>query len=1236
MDFLSAKRKIILILVAGVIVFIFFSNHLFAYDETIVHPSLTSEMVKLYDLNHDDKLTDQEIEWMKKGSTDEDQIFGGIKQIRSANHFYNPLGIKGWVDGTNKARILSMFDVGKTSKQWAHDSVAQSEYIGGDFTWERAIWDYANNDKQHAYESLGHIMHLIEDATVPAHVRSDLHISPKEAAAYKDSAITQIFFDFEPYEGWTGSTAYWKDLNLDFSKQLFQKNQKTIIFNSLDEYFDNVAGYTNKNFFSKDTIYAYPAPLNYSSEGSEKINHGDVVNYVYGFDNNGEKFKLARVSKDGYTSKKLYVLDDDSSEIHSDYWSHLAPKAILAGAGIINLFKTEAEKAKNNPSSIQKPPTAVSYYIIDPINKKADEIKSSAVAFYDYGKTSIGNASGMIGKFFNSSVISVSSYFTSSAKAQLVFDISNPLSQGMYSLEDIIAQSEKIPVAEAQTISEPAYSGSIQVLNQGQKTSFAPGEAIALSAEIKNTSTVIWQGDKISLNVYINRDLANKFYHSSWLTLVRPADLGKVAINPGATGTFNFIVTAPQSAGNYFFRVRPVWQDENNEFNWLGENIASWAIQVEAPKISTVKEEPANSPIENTEQVSETKKAEGDNSALENSLPPEEIIPAAGETIGKAETENEALAAAEAAKLEEEYYALRRKRIRAWVNTLPETAIVGFPENPTFETSASFKFSSTKPNSTFYCNLDDSEFLSCGENTEFKNLVLGAHLLKVKAKDEYGNYDETSAEYSWLINKAEIPPHLVISEIQAGTDKYGAEDEFVELYNPTDQTINLSGWELRKKNSSGIESNLVDNGDFNGSVAPKSFFLIAHKNYKGSVVPDLRYSTGNDLSYENNSLILYNADYRTGATIDEVVYSGIPKGQSLERKARQGGNCVSAQGKGEFLGNGCDTDDQSDFEIRPAPNPQNSASIAEPAATPVHNINSGFDYPTIQWAIDNANQGDEIQVDSGTYYENVKVNRQVILKGIDAGQGKPVVDAGGLGNAVTVSADGSTVEGFSAINSYKNGIWHSGIEVKSNNNSIKNNSVSSNYYGIYLENSNKNVLSGNTSDANAYDGIVLAHSSYNTIDNNIVSNSSYGIRLDDNSNFNALGNNIVKLNANAGLFIEYGYDNTLNSNILKSNAYGAFIFSGARNKFYHNNFIDNSQFNVDDRSGTANIWDDGYPGGGNYWSDYKGIDINNGENQDQSGSDGIGDSPYPIACNSFNTCGGVSYDRYPPMKPYAN
>jgi hypothetical protein len=59
---------------------------------------------------------------------------------------------------------------------------------------------------------------------------------------------------------------------------------------------------------------------------------------------------------------------------------------------------------------------------------------------------------------------------------------------------------------------------------------------------------------------------------------------------------------------------------------------------------------------------------------------------------------------------------------------------------------------------------------------------------------------------------------------------------------------------------------------------------------------------------------------------------------------------------------------------------------------------------------------------------------------------------------------------------------------------------------------------------------------------------------------------------------------------------------------------------------SANTWDDGYPSGGNYWSDYNGTDLFNGLNQNETGSDGIGDTSYVIDA--------ANQDRYPLMKSW--
>jgi len=163
------------------------------------------------------------------------------------------------------------------------------------------------------------------------------------------------------------------------------------------------------------------------------------------------------------------------------------------------------------------------------------------------------------------------------------------------------------------------------------------------------------------------------------------------------------------------------------------------------------------------------------------------------------------------------------------------------------------------------------------------------------------------------------------------------------------------------------------------------------------------------------------------------------------------------------------------------------------------------DYSTIQQAIDAADSGDTIIVKSGIYYENVNVNKQLVLKGIDTGNGKPIVDARGHGSVITLSSDGITLEGFTITNS-GNSWGDAGIKVLSSNNLIINNNISNNNWdAIYLSPFSRN----------------------NTIKNNIICNNYWeGLRV-DSSNNNRIEGNIISNNGGDGIYFESGSDNNI-------------------------------------------------------------------------------------------------------------
>ena len=176
--------------------------------------------------------------------------------------------------------------------------------------------------------------------------------------------------------------------------------------------------------------------------------------------------------------------------------------------------------------------------------------------------------------------------------------------------------------------------------------------------------------------------------------------------------------------------------------------------------------------------------------------------------------------------------------------------------------------------------------------------------------------------------------HVVISEIQAGTAG-NTDNEFIELYNPTKQTIGLNDWSLKRKISQTATStkNLVLNFSATSTIASKGFFLIAHNDYDGLVAPDLRYSNNsNPLAYDDDVVILQD---NIGSTIDEVAYNEILVGKSLERKSNATSTVDSMINYDDrFLGNSYDADNPGDFILRNISNPQNSRNFPEPRDAP--------------------------------------------------------------------------------------------------------------------------------------------------------------------------------------------------------------------------------------------------------------------------------------------------------------
>lgn len=144
-----------------------------------------------------------------------------------------------------------------------------------------------------------------------------------------------------------------------------------------------------------------------------------------------------------------------------------------------------------------------------------------------------------------------------------------------------------------------------------------------------------------------------------------------------------------------------------------------------------------------------------------------------------------------------------------------------------------------------------------------------------------------------------------------------------------------------------------------------------------------------------------------------------------------------------------------------------------------------------------------------------------------------------------------------------------------------------------------NITIKNIQIRNFQSGIRLNSSSHNNISGNNIAGNSYGIILEQNSSYNVVRGNNIGQNSNAGIMLD----------------------SASQNIICYNSFVENAQQATIIAS--ANVWNDDYPLGGNYWSDYAHSDEKSGPGQDLPGGDGIGDEPYVI--------GAGNTDGYPLM-----
>jgi parallel beta-helix repeat protein len=190
------------------------------------------------------------------------------------------------------------------------------------------------------------------------------------------------------------------------------------------------------------------------------------------------------------------------------------------------------------------------------------------------------------------------------------------------------------------------------------------------------------------------------------------------------------------------------------------------------------------------------------------------------------------------------------------------------------------------------------------------------------------------------------------------------------------------------------------------------------------------------------------------------------------------------------------------------------------------------------------------------------------------------------------------------------GSTHTGIEASDSQNvTVSGNSVEDAWIGIHVRGPNATV-SGNTATRSERNGLFLWIANGSVTDNVVTFTNPTG------------------WNTYVGGLTVGGTNVVVSGNtVLRTIGYGIWLDYARGARVHHNDFVENTE-QAYDEGGVGNAWDDGYPSGGNFWSDFVGEDSCSGPSQNVcTAGDGLGDVPYPVPSDT------VAQDRYPRMSP---
>lgn len=250
-------------------------------------------------------------------------------------------------------------------------------------------------------------------------------------------------------------------------------------------------------------------------------------------------------------------------------------------------------------------------------------------------------------------------------------------------------------------------------------------------------------------------------------------------------------------------------------------------------------------------------------------------------------------------------------------------------------------------------------------------------------------------------------------------------------------------------------------------------------------------------------------------------------------------------------------------------------------------VGGGYAITKIRYAIEIADDGDQIIVHEGTYEENLVLNKRLALV---ARGNVTIIGADRLEPTLLISSRNSIVSGFNLRSG--GALFVAVVEIlpDSSLNQVLNNTITDGYFGIQSDRSSSNTIRGNTLARNVF-GISFNSSTGNIYEANIVSSNKYGILINSGENNVIQRNNLTAdeygiylynskhasimdnqlTDDDTGIYLTgFSTDVTVSNNTIVSDRYGI-VIDAAHSNLATENRIESSMFGISMTGCRSNI-----------------------------------------------------------------